>query len=243
MVKRHFSTEQLTERWEDRRAVKNLMGKYVVSFLIKKERDMFKTFWSERDDICLGIGEGWFSGPEAVSGYYMAIDERNIAVRDLLMELFPEKAGGKSEEELYGIGVFDLSSITNSVVEIASDGETAKGMWHCFGRPVDVTERGPLSYWVFGTYAADFIKEDGQWRLWHVQYLEDIKSPNGYNWSEGKNPYPPLPEFAPLAEVKVPTPNVPVVLRERYSVNRPFAKLPDFPEPYDTFAETFSYGM
>lgn len=33
-----------------------------------------------------------------------------------------------------------------------------------------------------------------------------------------------------------------VTLREYYSPNRPMAKLPRLPEPYPTFADTFSYG-
>lgn len=238
-----FTTEQLAQRWEDRRAVKNLLGKYVVSILLKREPTMFECFWSKKEDICLGINEGWFAGREAVKGYYEALDKRNIAVRDLLVSLFPEKAAGKTPEELYGIGVFDVMSTTNSVIEIAADGQTAKGMWHGFGKPVDVTEKGPLSYWILGTYCVDFILEDGQWKLWHMMYLEDVHAPTGHNWSLNENPYPDLPEFAPLAAVEKPRPNVPVALRRRYSADRPFTKLPDFPKPYNTFAETFSYGM
>lgn len=243
MVKEKYTTEQLTARWEDRRAVKNLLGKYVVSFLIKKETTMFADFWSSREDICLGINEGWFSGAEAIEGYYQVLDRRNKAVRDLLMRLFPEQLKGKTAEELYGIGVFDLLSTTNSVIEIAGDGETAKGMWHCFGKPVDVNEYGPLAYWVFGTFCVDFVKEDGQWKLWHMMFLEDIHFPAGVNWSTNSHSYPELPEFAELKGNFIPCPNVPTTLRERYSMDRPFTQLPDFPEPYDTFAETFSYGM
>ncbi len=244
MVKEKFSTEELVTRWEDRRTVKNLLGKYVVSFLLKREKTMFDDFWSRREDVCLGINEGWFSGAAAIRGYYDALDKRAVAVRDKLVSLFPEKAEGKNPEELYGIGIFDLRSTTNSVIEIASDGETAKGMWHCFGKPVDVNEYGPLSYWIFATYCVDFIKEDGVWKIWHLQYLEDIHAPTGHNWSLGEMPYPVLPEFASLAqEIPKLTPNVPVVLRKRYSVNRPFTPLPAVPVPYDTFSETFSYGM
>lgn len=243
MAKKQFTTEQLAQRWEDRREVKNIMGKYVVSFLIKREKTMFEDFWSKKDDVCLGVNEGWFAGAEAIKAYFAALDKRTTAVRDKLIELFPDRLKDMTPDELYGIGVFDLRSITNAVVEIAADGQTAKGMWHCYGLITDVDEHGPVSSWVFGTYVADFIKEGDDWKLWHVQYLEDIKSPSGANWSSGVNKYPELPEFASLKGINAPAPNNPSVLRERYSVNRPFTKLPRIPEPYDTFADTFSYGM
>jgi hypothetical protein len=232
-----FTTEELTGRFEDRRDVKNLMGKYAASLLLKKEPTMFADFWSKRDDISMGVNEGYYQGREAIAGFY-------AATRDLLVKLFPKQTAGKTPAELYGIGPFETKAINNAVVEIATDGKTAKGMWCCLGTVTSITTRGPVSNWIFGTFAADFIREDDRWKLWHLLYLEDVNSPTGHNWSQLKpNPYPELPEFAPLANVPLPEPNVKKVVRERYHVDRPFTKLPRIPEPYDTFAETFSYGM
>ena len=238
-----FTAEQLTDRWEDRREVKNLMGKYAASLLLKKEKIMFDSFWSRRDDICLGVNEGYYQGPKAIKGLYDAIDRYTIATRDLLVKLFPEETEGKTPEELYGTGPFELKAINNPVMEIATDGETAKGMWFCCGNSTTVSTHGPVSHWVFGTYAADFIREGDAWKLWHLLYLEEVNSPTGHNWAEHVEPYPELPEFAPMAEVNLPEPNVKKVLRERYHANRPFTRLPRIPEPYDSFAETFSYGL
>lgn len=238
-----FTTEQLAGRWEDRRDVKNLMGKYVTSLLLKREKAMFQSFWSQRDDICMGVNEGYYQGREAIKGFYETIDKYTVTTRDLLVKLFPKETEGKTLDELYGIGPFELRSINNPVIEIATDGETAKGMWGCYGNVTNVTTRGPVSHWIFAAYAADFIREGDEWRLWHLLYLEDVNSPAGHSWAEAENPYPELPEFAPLADVALPEPNVKQVVREHYSVNRPFTRLPRIPEPYDSFAETFSYGI
>jgi len=242
-VNTRFTTEELVGRFEDRRDVKNLMGKYVVSILLKREPTMFETFWSKKDDICLGVNEGYYQGAAAIKDYYKTIDKYTVATRDLMVKLFPKETAGKTPEQLYGIGPFEDRSINNAVIEIAADGKTARGMWSVIGNVTDVTVRGPVSHWVCGTIAADLIRENDKWKIWHLLYLEDVKSPTGHNWSEGKNPYPELPEFAPLAAISLPQPNVKKVVRERYSVNRPFTKLPRIPEPYDTFAETFSYGI
>lgn len=238
-----FSTEQLVDRWEDRREIKNLMGKYVTSLLLKKEKTMFESFWSEKDDICMGVNEGYYQGSGAIKGFYQALDKYTAATRDLLAKLFPEETAGKTPDELYGIGQFEFKSINNPVIEIAADGETAKGMWGCYGNVTTVTTRGPVSHWVFATCAADFIREDDRWKIWHLLYLEDVNSPTGHSWSEGVDPYPELPEFAPLADIPLPEPNVKQVLRERYHSDRPFSRLPGIPEPYDSFAGTFSYGI
>lgn len=238
-----FTTEQLVDRFEDRRDIKNLMGKYVTSMLLKREKTMFERFWSKKEDICLGVNEGFYQGPEAIKSLYESIDKYTIATRNLLIKLFPKETEGKSLDELYGIGPFEFRSINNAVVEIATDGETAKGMWNCYGMVTDVTTRGPLSHWVFATYAADFVREEDGWKIWHLLYLEDINSPAGHSWAEGENPYPELSEFASLADVPIKEPNVKKILRERYNSHRPFTKLPLIPEPYNSFADTFSYGM
>ena len=48
---------------------------------------------------------------------------------------------------------------------------------------------------------------------------------------------------AAAAELKDAVPNVAAPLRETYSAHRAFAPSPEVPVPYDTFAETFSYGL
>lgn len=238
-----MTTEQLVSRWEDRRFLKNLMGKYVVSFLLKRERTMFEDFWSRREDICLGENEGWYLGPKGVHSFFQARDRHNCQVRDLLVKLFPEEAKGKSEEELYGIGILEDRTISNCVLEIAGDGETAKGMWCEFASVTDVTKKGPLSHWVMGYYAADFIREEGSWKLWHVMHLRMVDAPCSKNWSTGENPYPDLPEFETLAKEPPPAPTVAAELARLYHKDRPFMRSPKIPEPYRTFSETFSYGM
>ena len=55
--------------------------------------------------------------------------------------------------------------------------------------------------------------------------------------------YEPVAEFAPMAEFKLPEPNVPRVLMETFRSDRPKTVSPRAPEPYATFAETFSYGV
>lgn len=69
-----FNTEELVGRFEDRRDVKNLAGKYVMSLLLKKEPTILEDLWSEREDVSLGVNSGYYSCRAALKAYYASID-------------------------------------------------------------------------------------------------------------------------------------------------------------------------
>lgn len=237
-----FSTEELVTRWEQLRAIKNLMGRMSADYVLKKEGGMFSKYWASREDVSLGVNEGWYVGKEAVSGYYSALAAQIMAQSKLIQSIFPQELGDKSDEEICGVGTMDYKPIDTPVVEIAADGQTAKGIWCIRGSHTKITTAGPVAYWEWGWFAADFILEHGEFKIWHLQYLQEILRPNGHPWYGPENVYPELPEFAPAAEFRFPVPNKPEVLRPKYTADRPFMKSPRVPEPYGTFDETFSYG-
>lgn len=244
MSRKNFTPELLLARWEDRREVLNLMGKYSAHFLIKLEKDIYDTFWTKsHEDISLGVNNGYYTGAEAVKGYYGALHQANILRSRLIQKAFPDKLGHLSSEEVYGVGMLDYKPLDTPVVQVASDGKTAKGIWCCRGSYSDLSEGGPVSYWEWSCFAVDFIREDDGWKIWHMLYLQDVNSPCGTGWADKFEGYPPVEAFALMKDFEMPEPNEPVTLREIYHPMRHFSPPPDFPEPYDTFSETFSYGM
>lgn len=56
----NLQIEHLVERWEDRRDVKNQMGKFMHYLLLKQEGKLVADLWSKRDDICYGVNDGWY---------------------------------------------------------------------------------------------------------------------------------------------------------------------------------------
>ena len=218
------------------------MGKYANCILLNWEGGIYDRFWSQKADICLGFNDGWYQGPEAVSGYYSAVRDRNALVASLLQKRFPEVLGDKSEEEIYGVGPFKVQPMACPVIEVAEDGQTAKGLWFCQGAYNNVESCGPVAHWTWGYFAVDFVREDG-WKIWHMQYVNDVDCICGQSWGKPPRPLPELPEFAPLAQFQLPAYTVKAALRERYSPSRPLTEAPRIPEAYDTFANTFSYGL
>ena len=238
-----YTTEQLVERWEAQRAIKNLMGKYANCVILNREQDIYGMFWSKSDTVSLTFNDGAYVGAEAVSAYYAACHDRNALVAKLMQTRFPEVLGGKSEEEIYGVGPFKVKPMACPVIEIAADGKTAKGLWYCQGAYNDVEICGPVAHWTWGYFAADFLLEEGAWKIWHLQYLNDVDCICGQSWAGEQTPYPDLPEFAPLADFVYPEYTVKKEFRTLYSSQRPVTLCPEIPQPYDTFANTFTYGV
>ena len=56
-----YTTEQLTQRWEDQRAIKNLMGKYANIVLLNREQEVFSRFWSGNEPT-LAFNDGVYRG-------------------------------------------------------------------------------------------------------------------------------------------------------------------------------------
>ncbi|MBN1625502.1 MAG: nuclear transport factor 2 family protein [Deltaproteobacteria bacterium] len=64
------------------------------------------------------------------------------------------------------------------VIEVAGDGKTAKMLCYSIGLSVQgsVDESGNTStrsMWMWEKYAVDFIKEDGEWKIWHLVNIHD----------------------------------------------------------------------
>ncbi len=243
-MSRKYSTQVLLDRWEDRREVQNLIGRFSQSYIIKEEGLIYERFWSKREDVCLGMNDGWYNGAEAVKGYYDALYSRNVLASRLIKDYFKgTELDEKSYEECLGVGRVAYKPVDTCVVEVAGDGQTAKGIWTIRGGNVELESTGLVSYVEFSYLAVDFVNEDGQWKIWHMQNLFDVYHPAGSGWNETPPVYDEVPEFAELKEFKIPEPNVKVTLRELYHPMREFSPSPMPPKAYHTFDETFTYGI
>lgn len=241
-----MTTEELVSRWEDRREIQNRMGRYTYALLLKQERDLFDRFWCRRaEKPSLGMNDGYYVGYEAVRGYYEALHRKNLLRTSLILRDFADKAEerGLTEEALYGAGVLEHKPLGNQIIEIAADGKTAKAFWYVVGKEDEYGYSGPLSSWTFGMYGVDFVWEDGEWRIWHLTYVEDIHTPCGESWAAEPRQRPENAFYRPMAEFKLPELTIRRQVHSLYTPERPFAKTLPLPEAYDTFADTFSYGI
>lgn len=243
MANAQYSTEQLAKRFIDQREIQNVMGKYVFTTMICRQADVVGRFWAKKAaGQVLGLNDGWYEGLSAIDGYYGAVAANTAEKTALMQKLFPKQLGDKSPEQAFGAGVMYTQPLTTPLVEVAEDGQTAKGLWQVMGLDSNITPCGPLSTWRWGWLAADFVLEDEAWKVWHLQVLDDLVTPAGTDWTK-PSPYPVLKDFEALGAQKLPAPTRAEKLYAVYAADRPFTAPPEAPRPYRTFAETFSYGI
>ena len=70
--------------------------------------------------------------------------------------------------------------IMNSYVEV--DGDKATGAWYLFGPFTRITPSGDIPFWTQGKYENEFIKVDGKWKLSHLKFERNMRSPYEDGW-------------------------------------------------------------
>ncbi len=93
----------------------------------------------------------------------------------------PMKAHFKDMKDNPGnsVGRMNLHSMLTPIIEVAEDGKTAKGVWDSWGP--GVRDGNSDNIWGWVKYGVDFIKEDGEWKIWHMQVYPVFMTP--YNKS------------------------------------------------------------
>ncbi len=238
-----FTPEELLSRLEWRREIRNIMGKISHDYAVKQEAEIYSRYFSKRVDVCLGLNNGYYKGAEAVKGYYKALGDEIQLGSHLIQKLFPKELGDKTEEELYGVGMISYVPFESQLIEIADDGQTAKGIWNVRGSTCKLTQGGPVANWIFGWAAVDFVLEDEEWKILNLLLVYNIDHQSGVKFCEEEKVFETVPGLEPMADFKLPEPNVPMTVMETYYPDRPKTRSPRLPEPYTTFAETFSYGI
>ncbi|GAA3757070.1 nuclear transport factor 2 family protein [Salinactinospora qingdaonensis] len=99
------------------------------------------------------------------------------------------------------VGKLILHYTTTPVIEVAADGETAKGVWIMAGNesgltdpevaarqpsymfsPKEVQGKKVWAHWVWCKYAVDFLRQDGEWKIWKFRCYELLRAPFEENW-------------------------------------------------------------
>lgn len=159
--------------------------------------------------------------------------------------------------------------LASPLIEVAADGQTAKGLFVMAGvesglTDVEAAKKAPdfmfvkdmmidgKRVWmheIMVKYGVDFIRQDGQWKILHLHCYEVARSPHGMGWI----PFAAKSQDNPFADdlmyfgedgnpVMMPKPDAPVTMRNnpyRTDTGQTLDAPP--PVPYRTFSETFEY--
>jgi hypothetical protein len=72
-------------------------------------------------------------------------------------------------------GQLHVHSMLTPVIEVAQDGKTAQGVWDSFGPAIHSAANGTSLLWI--KYGVDFVKEDGDWKIWHMEVFPIFSTP------------------------------------------------------------------
>jgi hypothetical protein len=225
----------------DVQQIQNLMSRRAFYHSAGRNDLEFELYAKSVVDISWGQNQGFQVGAATIKKFY--VDENNAnrkATLERMRKLFPQI---KDDASNLGVGSFVIHSLTTPIIEVAGDGKTAKGVWYTPGALAMTDAKGKLGgNWLWERYAVDFIKEDGQWRFWHILVLTDFMSGMGKDIQVIAEA-PVGSEAAQKAAAE--TASRWTIVTQNYQSWAPTtAQLvaPRLPEPYKTFSETFSYG-
>ncbi|MGC3982415.1 MAG: nuclear transport factor 2 family protein [Steroidobacteraceae bacterium] len=137
--------------------INNLMGRYSHLALLRGESTLEELFAMQTE----GVFWKTATGPVGIA----AMKAKFLKPGETAPALTP--------------GRMFVHSMLTPVIEIAADGKTAQGVWDSWG-PL-VTDGDALGDWLWVKYGVDFIKENDQWKIWHLQVFPIFNTP--YNKS------------------------------------------------------------
>lgn len=237
----------------DRGAIENVFSNYMYLHNAFHDEDI-KSLWAKR-------------GTPGMSAQYS-----NLGVYTRYESIMAYHSGRPDP-----VGKLIFHYTTTPSIQVAADRQTAKGLWIAAGVEsglmtsaqaaqapnylleqndpggADVHGKKVWAHWVQMKYGVDFIRQDGQWKIWHFRCFEISRARFDRNWislaaevqdssrnakfnadlmylgDDGK------PVFMPPVDAP------PKTLAYPYRPDGRIELQPSLPVPYDTFGHTFEY--
>ena len=169
--------------------------------------------WSKRPDVIWAQTSGYWKGMDSIRKYY----------------------GQKATPDVTS-GGYVWHTVTTGIVEIAEDRQTAKGVWYTPGLGGKRIKDGKSNAgWMWEKYGVDFVREDGQWKIWHLKVYTDWSAPLGGSIDDaggmGPGPAPSNAKKGAGPGGKAPGPEKIGATETQNGKNAPPAALQQPPQP------------
>lgn len=235
-----YTEQQQAIRLMDMEMVKDLLARraYLISSNLRDEE--LNRLWVQKPEHMetASYGENW--------GYMVGMESlrTNYAGKQMELELERLKAYHEAnpaiemKEENLGLGYSSVHTVNTGHVVIAIDGATARGLFYdLYQRTVGKPDGTCETIVVCGPLACDFVKEDGQWKIWHLFQGADHVFTVGEDYASVPIP---RPDETNPAYLEFGTPDIPM---KTYDPDYGWAdNYPAMPDPYETFDVKESYG-
>ena len=208
--------EKKIERLEAVHEIQNLMGRYSYYHTANMHGETVELWAKNTPGVRADIPSfGLYKGIEGIRKLY-------IGAHNVL-----------GEEAR--VGEMHMHTLTTPVIEVAGDGKTARGVWISPGHETNSHSGKPQAFWAWLKYGADFVKEDGKWKFWHLRVFGIFFTPYEKSWVHVSNAEG---ELILPDELK---PDKKTTYWTNYSPEGKAVLAPAPPEPYETWDESMSY--
>lgn len=248
-IKKEFTDKELMQRVTDVLEIRNLMGRHAYYHSKGLHVRELEECWVQKPEnqatASFGQNWGYNVGMKRIDAYYgqgsvenFKRDLEALAAADPTVEVKPEN---------YGMGSLVIHALTAPYIEVAADGKTAQGLWYTpgavGGTHPDGSSSGMLMY---EKYGVDFIREDGEWKIWHlfvgtdfaVNAGEDLKGDTILEQERKVAAGEAQAMPHPMAQCDDPD----FIPMDAYSLKYNYSFYPPLPEPHYSFDECVSNG-
>ncbi len=222
---------------KDVHEIQNVMSWHEYYHSSLSHAEELDAIWAKTEDVAFeeALFKARFVGLDSIRKYYVDW------MRSLFNNMPTAKEGIKP-----GSGVAFMHTLTTPVIEVAEDGETAKAAWYSPGHLTAPRPDGtPQAFWHWDKYGVDFLKEDGQWKIWHFFVGRFFSSPYEKSWAncamDNEEPYAGILQAFQDWPLREEVSSKPWNAFDEYSPYKVAKIEPRVPQPYRTFSETFSY--
>lgn len=200
--------------------IQNLMTRYAQDNWNEQFDDLMEYIALDKPDVHINVPTPLVGG-EAVRKAY----EKRMEAR----------AAGKTAP-----GIMHVHPNSSPFIEVAGDGQTAKGVFDSFGPDIGGPD-SPGSL-VYSRYAVDFIYDKGRWKIWHLQLFPVVSYVTDTNIVQSAKDRAAASSRSNAAPVLLPTGDGKTMPLWRYdSTGVTPANYPKLPKPYQTFDPKDSY--
>lgn len=241
-----MTAQKLAQKALDAREIQNVMSRHAYYHSVGLHYEELEDIWVSEDGEYADTASfknmvGIWQGIPLIKVFYADVNLKNRK-RDLeaVATVHPEV---KDDPNYHlGGGSWNIHTQTTPVIEVAGDGKTAKGVWYSPGiMEAAVVKDGKVEVqggWFWEKYGVDFVRENGQWKIWHIGMYYDNTPPA---WGAAQEPVQETGEQVSTMTMVEPTRPNPEPYKG-WTPTTTYDKIePRLPEPYETFSETFSY--
>lgn len=226
---------QMVTDIEEVRDLMSLRSYYQAQDLRQKELD---ELWVSQPmhaaKASFGANWGYYYGKAEIQRWY--VDEFK-ARRVEQMKAWCKKQGLPEDEKYLGAGCMAMFPMSTSLVRIAADGQSAKGIWYSIGQQTEFRKDGTAQgQWQYNKICADFIKEDGKFKIYHIVCANDQNYAAGTTFSAPTY----IDPKDDIMAMEFGNPTIPMNVHD--NTYNWADNYPPMPEPYETLTPENSYG-